>query len=502
MSRSFKIRLLHPSVGAVAFPLMPGASLVVGRQSAVSDVEISWDPRISRRHCQLWEENGQVWFRDLTSRNGSWIGEERVSGMRRLKPGTSVVMGDTRLVVPDDSEATEADLGSQETADMRRASPRDGVAIAPERPASSSSRRVPLPRADTNVDAQPPHLEVTVAAPPIHPPEEEGLQASNVPGEFSHPTPTTRVLRVTPELVSPTRVEVEVQSPAELKDLWIHDLSKGGLFVGTENPPSTATALEILLKTPTGGILLHGTVVQVITEERSGALGGQAGVGIQFTDLHASARAAIQAYADGHASTLNEVSGDAPGGSGDAEGALMVAQRLLRESQTSDYYRALVIPPVASNKQIYDAVASVHGVMSDAMTQASPPQAARLEAAMNLLLRMRRVLSHPESRLEHDFRHGHARAQERIRAAQAGRGLSLAQLRRTWRRVFPSEADKAMSLAHEAVAARKRYDLLAAIKAGREALKHDPFFVELLQSVEVWESDRRPVSSAGHSFES
>ena len=486
VSSTFKIRLLHPAVGAVAFPLMPGSNVVVGRQSTISDVEITWDPRISRRHCRLWERDGGVWFQDLTSRNGSWIGEKRVSGLMRLVPGTCVVMGDTRLVVPGKDEVFKSPRGFQETDDIRSGTP-SPFPFPPAR----GRRRVPSPDQKRSQSTAP--ARARDAGPQTGP---KDLKASNVPTAFVSAGPQTRVLRVTPRLLGPNRAEVNVQSRAELHDLWVHDIAKGGLFVATMSPPARGASIEVHVKTPDGTILLHGAVVQVITPEQSDSMGGQAGIGIQFTDLNPATKAAIHAYVTGESSVLDETDDEASTMSRDeTEGALEFAHQLLRESESSDYYTALGLPANASQDRVDADLTSARNRLTEAARRAPPTQAARLEAALNLLERMRRVLTQAEGRLEYDFRHGHSRAQERIQRARAGSGLTLEQVREIWGRVHPARVEKASLLTRKAFIARHRHDLQGAIEAGRAALRFDPFFTELLQTVEAWEACRDELMS-------
>lgn len=63
------------------------------------DVVLGWDARVSRQHAEL-SRAGNAWAvsDDGLSRNGTWIGTERVVGRRRLLDGDVVRCGDTTIV--------------------------------------------------------------------------------------------------------------------------------------------------------------------------------------------------------------------------------------------------------------------------------------------------------------------------------------------------------------------------------------------------------------------
>jgi pSer/pThr/pTyr-binding forkhead associated (FHA) protein len=72
--------------------------LRIGR-SADNDVVLEWDALGSRVHAAL-ERVGDHWFvtDDGLSRNGTFVGRERVSGRRRLDDGDAIRIGGTTLV--------------------------------------------------------------------------------------------------------------------------------------------------------------------------------------------------------------------------------------------------------------------------------------------------------------------------------------------------------------------------------------------------------------------
>ena len=81
---------------------LPAEGLVIGREAG--NGLVLEDSGISRRHARLFHD-GHGWvLQDLGSANGSWIGPERVE-TRRLQPGETFRLGDTRMVVVEDAPA-------------------------------------------------------------------------------------------------------------------------------------------------------------------------------------------------------------------------------------------------------------------------------------------------------------------------------------------------------------------------------------------------------------
>ncbi|MBX2810332.1 MAG: PilZ domain-containing protein [Myxococcales bacterium] len=519
-----KIRLMHPAVGEIAIPLRPGGSLVVGRLGAKTDVEISWDPRISRRHCRLWEKDGRVWFEDLASRNGSWIGRDRISSAICLQASTAVLIGETvlRLVPPNDKNSLNPVLEDTHERPLTRAEslallqqatntqpvpstsgtevPIDDLAC--ETPTSSGppsavqeKHTLRLPRSSSlvNVGASLPTFHRSSS--PVPHASTADLRESLISEPLSLSASTGgHIVRSCPRLVDNRRVMVRAKDRDDMRELWTRDISKGGLFIETSTPPPPDTELEVHLETPEGTVQLRAIVVHVLTEEMAASFGGQSGIGVQFIDLDPATRDTIQAYVEGStdifqggSSDLNHIPAS------ESEELLQRARRFLHDAEHRNFYEALELSPTASPRQINDAAHTLKHSLSAYLQRVPPPQAARLKAALNVLGRLRRVMSHEDGRLEYDFRNGYIRAEERIQAAKAGHTPSLDTLRKTWNRVYPERVDRAALLTRKAFTARQRQDMAAAIDAGRSALELNPFFEELKQTVEVWESavDRR-----------
>jgi hypothetical protein len=70
------------------------AEAVIGRE----DCEIILaDPEVSRRHAAIRVVPGGVGIEDLGSRNGTFVNDERIDGVRQLSAGDEVQVGETLL---------------------------------------------------------------------------------------------------------------------------------------------------------------------------------------------------------------------------------------------------------------------------------------------------------------------------------------------------------------------------------------------------------------------
>jgi hypothetical protein len=118
--------------------------LVLGRAPG-SDLEVAWDPRVSGVHAYL-ERRGARWVieDDGLSRNGTFVGGDRLRGQRTLRDGDVIQMGDTLVGFrdPDPAQvvATVATptVSSPEVSDAQRK-----VLVALCRPLAGGERSTP-----------------------------------------------------------------------------------------------------------------------------------------------------------------------------------------------------------------------------------------------------------------------------------------------------------------------------------------------------------------------
>lgn len=164
-----------------------------------------------------------------------------------------------------------------------------------------------------------------------------------------------------------------------LGELWVTNLSKGGLFVESNTPPPVYTPVTITLETPEGSLELRGDVVHV---QLPGGP-GPAGVGIQLTSLDAATRERLSAYVSGLAPLGGSATGTAP--AANLELALAAARSLSNGSDAGDPYAALGLTVGASEGVVGARVAELRALFEGPHPGASPPQAARCQNAVRLL---------------------------------------------------------------------------------------------------------------------
>jgi hypothetical protein len=77
-------------------PLIPNRALVGrGKENDVVVVH----PSVSRRHALVWREMGGHWIADLTSSNGTFVGDEAVYEVVPISHGAAVRFGEARFTV-------------------------------------------------------------------------------------------------------------------------------------------------------------------------------------------------------------------------------------------------------------------------------------------------------------------------------------------------------------------------------------------------------------------
>ncbi|HET7747509.1 MAG TPA: FHA domain-containing protein, partial [Vicinamibacteria bacterium] len=72
-------------------------SLTIGRDGGGADLALP-DPDVSRRHAAIECHGARIVLRDLGSRNGTWMGEDRVS-QREIEDRTEFRLGATALML-------------------------------------------------------------------------------------------------------------------------------------------------------------------------------------------------------------------------------------------------------------------------------------------------------------------------------------------------------------------------------------------------------------------
>jgi len=82
----------------------------------------------------------------------------------------------------------------------------------------------------------------------------------------------------------PARVRVGWKTPREFLVAHSENISRGGIFIASDNPPPLRETLELSLDLPDGKgpVKTHAEVVHRVTPEEARASGRRAGAGLQF----------------------------------------------------------------------------------------------------------------------------------------------------------------------------------------------------------------------------
>lgn len=96
------------------------------------------------------------------------------------------------------------------------------------------------------------------------------------------------------------RFEVSFRTEREFVTEYASNLSRGGIFIRSENPPPMKEKVTVQLRLPGNQAVLatEGIVVHRVTRAQSDAGGEAAGVGVQFVDSSDEFRAFIDRYMD------------------------------------------------------------------------------------------------------------------------------------------------------------------------------------------------------------
>lgn len=79
---------------------------------------------------------------------------------------------------------------------------------------------------------------------------------------------------------------IRCDSWAEFATLYASDVSQGGMFLVTDDPPPILSRVELRMQLPEGHeIVLDARVVHVIDQDQAAAEGKHAGVGVEFVEL-------------------------------------------------------------------------------------------------------------------------------------------------------------------------------------------------------------------------
>lgn len=128
------IVLRHPTQGQLLVSLRDRDRLTIGRRAGC-DLVLDWDGRVSRLHAELIMI-GDEWIiaDDGLSVNGTWLGETRLTGRRRLRDGDLLRLGSTVLAFCDPIPASATTIQVDESSTVRVTPAQRRVLVALCRP--------------------------------------------------------------------------------------------------------------------------------------------------------------------------------------------------------------------------------------------------------------------------------------------------------------------------------------------------------------------------------
>jgi uncharacterized protein (TIGR02266 family) len=277
------------------------------------------------------------------------------------------------------------------------------------------------------------------------------------------------------------RVKVQLADRQALFDLYLKDISRGGLFVETEQPFALRSRIEITLEVEKGGaLLIEGEVVHVVTGEQAAAWGCPAGVGVQFSNLDEDKRDRLESFLDGVRARLDQELGDAPFDT-------HLVKQVELGNRTGDLYAVLGIDLKADDVEIEVAAEMRNQALGTllARTDVTPRLRERVAAAKNAAERAASMLRDPLRRAGYLYRSSDL-PPEQLADLVARWPAVRAEVERLWEQAFPVNAEESQRLAKLARQAAEQKDIPGARKTAALALKKNPFLFELRDALRGW----------------
>jgi pSer/pThr/pTyr-binding forkhead associated (FHA) protein len=119
---NYALQVVRGRSGATTLKLIDGVNSIGRHDDCVIRIRSS---QVSRRHCELYEEESKLVLRDLGSSNGTFVNGKRVLGKQTLKVGDVLTIGGVTLRV--DSPNAAAKLS--ETPSAPQAKPGDTAVV-------------------------------------------------------------------------------------------------------------------------------------------------------------------------------------------------------------------------------------------------------------------------------------------------------------------------------------------------------------------------------------
>ncbi|MFN6160808.1 MAG: FHA domain-containing protein [Planctomycetota bacterium] len=135
---SYELKIRDGNRAGESIPIQAGVS-VLGR-SPDSHVSFPDDLKISSRHCQIIIEDHGYSIQDLSSRNGTYVNDQRISKLEALRPGDRITIGSTLLEF-----SLQGDAAVPAINPIGRTAPSAGREISESEPRPTAPEASPAP---------------------------------------------------------------------------------------------------------------------------------------------------------------------------------------------------------------------------------------------------------------------------------------------------------------------------------------------------------------------
>jgi uncharacterized protein (TIGR02266 family) len=215
-------------------------------------------------------------------------------------------------------------------------------------------------------------------------------------------------------------VRVRFASRRQLKQAFLREIARGGMFLRTESPLAVNDRVPIVLEMPDGHeVDLIGEVVQTMPPE-SATVQRPAGMAVRFLDFTAAKRVELEDFLTRNRTNLPvaikpALSAPTPIMPIPAMENLVRALRRLvwlaadaRALTDVDHYQVLGLPPTATTDEIREACTVLRilldpGAPPEGLAdRLTPAQKARLAALVDAIAEIERTLTQPERRATYD----------------------------------------------------------------------------------------------------
>lgn len=209
-----------------------------------------------------------------------------------------------------------------------------------------------------------------------------------------------------PRFLNSAEVQLVLEDGSTRK-AWMTDISKGGLFVKTSEPPPVSSRVEVSMPGPDGRLTLTVSVMHVVDEATAARTGRERGAGLQFVDLDPEAKKGLDRYVDEIANRRETRAMSAIERAGQAMDLMSKVKTLLDGLGAEDLYAAVSSSPNASAEEIAKKTKELGKIFDEIPETLTAAQKGRVDMAKDALRRVAPLLNDPERRADYDRRHGH-----------------------------------------------------------------------------------------------